>query len=116
MTKAKDVFMLDISKKLDFETMLDIYKEGYTRIPVYEQARDVIKGILNVKDLILVNPDDEVSLAAIVAFRCVCHTNKLREVLIEVIISRWICCPGVRQAVKIMCACPTNANLGSKRK
>jgi hypothetical protein len=69
MTKERDVFMLDISRKLDFNTMRDIYTKGYTRIPVYEHSRDFIKGVLNVKDLILVNGDDEISLAAIIAFR-----------------------------------------------
>jgi hypothetical protein len=75
MTKAPDVFMLDISRKLDFNTMRDIYKKGYTRIPVYEHSRDFIKGVLNVKDLILVNGDDEISLAAIIAFRYECETS-----------------------------------------
>jgi hypothetical protein len=70
MTKADDVFMLDISTKLNFEAMLNIYKSGFTRIPVYEHSREYIKGILYVKDLILVDPDDEIILEAIVAFRC----------------------------------------------
>jgi metal transporter CNNM len=69
MTKADDVFMLDMSKKLNFETMLDIYKSGFTRIPIYEDSREFIKGILYVKDLILVDPDDEITLKAIVTFR-----------------------------------------------
>jgi metal transporter CNNM len=69
MTKVDDVFMLDMSKRLNFETMLDIYKSGFTRIPVYEHSREFIKGILYVKDLILVDPDDEITLEAIVTFR-----------------------------------------------
>ena len=39
------------------------------RIPVYESARQNILGILYVKDLILVDPDDETELSAVLAFR-----------------------------------------------
>ena len=70
MTKADDVYMLDMATKLTFETMLEVYKSGYTRIPVYEHSREHIKGILYVKDLILIDPDDEITLEAIITFRC----------------------------------------------
>ena len=66
--------MLDISRKLTFDTMLEIYKSGYTRIPVYENSREYIKGILFVKDLILIDPDDEITLEAITTFRCALST------------------------------------------
>ena len=69
MTKADDVFMLDMATRLTFETMLEVYKSGFTRIPVYEHSREYIKGILYVKDLILIDPDDEITLEAIVTFR-----------------------------------------------
>ena len=36
MTPAQRVFMLEASLCLDYEVMLQIYKSGYTRIPVYE--------------------------------------------------------------------------------
>jgi CBS domain containing-hemolysin-like protein len=39
---------------------------------VYESARQNIVGILYVKDLILVDPDDETELSAVLAFRCAC--------------------------------------------
>ena len=52
-----------------FATMLAIYKSGFTRIPVYVGARTAIVGILYVKDLILVDPDDETELGAVLAFR-----------------------------------------------
>jgi hypothetical protein len=70
MTKADDVFMLDMATRLSFDTMLEIYKSGFTRIPVYEHSREYIKGILYVKDLILIDPDDEITLEAIITFRC----------------------------------------------
>lgn len=42
--------------KLNFEHMLEIYKSGYTRIPVYDKDPQNIIGILYTKDLILVDP------------------------------------------------------------
>ena len=64
--------MLEASRKLTFDTLLEIYKGGYTRIPVYDgtKSRDVIVGILYVKDLILVDPDDAIEVQSIVNFRC----------------------------------------------
>jgi len=37
--------------------MESIYKRGYSRIPVYDEIRTDIVGILMTKDLILMNPD-----------------------------------------------------------
>ena len=37
---------------------------------MYENSRQNILGILYVKDLILVDPDDETELSAVLAFRC----------------------------------------------
>ena len=42
--------------KLNFDNMLEIYKSGYTRIPVYDTQPQAIIGILYTKDLILVDP------------------------------------------------------------
>ena len=36
MTNLEDVFAVPIEASLDFETMSDIVKRGYTRIPIYE--------------------------------------------------------------------------------
>lgn len=50
-------FMLDLQTKLDRKMLETIYKRGYSRIPVYDEDRTDIKGILMTKDLILMNPD-----------------------------------------------------------
>ena len=42
--------------RLNFDNMLEIYKSGYTRIPVYDTHPQAIIGILYTKDLILVDP------------------------------------------------------------
>ena len=77
MTRLEKVFMVDVQTRLSFETILDIYKSGYTRIPVYEKSRDNVVGILYAKDLILVDPRDEVEVRTILAF----HEKKVIKVL-----------------------------------
>jgi len=87
MTTIDNVYMVEASTKLDFDTMLDIYKCGYTRIPVYEGHRQNIVGILYVKDLILVDPDDEMEVRTIISFngrthlRFVIDTTPLNEAM-----------------------------------
>ncbi|XP_004927345.2 unextended protein [Bombyx mori] len=62
MTKLKDCFMLPINSVLDFETMSEIVKSGYSRIPVYEGHRGNIVTVLFIKDLAFVDPDDNTPL------------------------------------------------------
>lgn len=57
MTPIEDVYMLDINTQLDHKIMREIYSRGFSRIPIYEGARDNIVGILMARDLILINPD-----------------------------------------------------------
>ncbi|XP_041988954.1 unextended protein-like [Aricia agestis] len=62
MTKLKDCFMLPINSVLDFETMSEIVKSGYSRIPVYDTERTNIVTVLFIKDLAFVDPDDNTPL------------------------------------------------------
>ncbi|XP_068625897.1 unextended protein-like [Battus philenor] len=62
MTKLKDCFMLPITSVMDFETMSEIVKSGYSRIPVYEGSRGNIVTVLFIKDLAFVDPDDNTPL------------------------------------------------------
>ncbi|XP_063899219.1 unextended protein [Helicoverpa armigera] len=62
MTKLKDCFMLPVNSILDFETMSEIVKSGYSRIPVYEGSRGNIITVLFIKDLAFVDPDDNTPL------------------------------------------------------
>ena len=73
MTNLDAVFMLEASTKLSFDTLLEIYKTGYTRIPIYEKDRQCVLGLLYVKDLILVDPDDEMEVRTIIAFNGRAH-------------------------------------------
>lgn len=63
--QAKDIMVPRIDMcflKLDatYEEFMEIYREEkFTRIPVYEETRDNVIGILNVKDLILYDKSQE---------------------------------------------------------
>eukprot|EP00873_Tetraselmis_striata_P042726 jgi/Tetstr1/462990/TSEL_007930.t2 len=69
MTPIRRVYMLEASTRLDYESMLQIYKSGYTRIPVYEGHRNKIVGLLYTKDLILIDPADSIELRTLVGLR-----------------------------------------------
>ena len=68
MTELKDVFMLDVNAKLDFETIAKISQHGYSRIPVYEDTKKHVVGLLHVKDFTLLDPDDNMPVKAILEF------------------------------------------------
>ncbi len=68
MTKLEDVYMLEYDAVLNFETMNEIMKTGYTRIPIYEKDRTNIVALLNIKDLAFVDPDDKTPLKTVCKF------------------------------------------------
>lgn len=59
MTSISHTYMLNVDERLNFETIATIFKTGYSRIPVYEVSKNNIIGLLFVKDLIFVDPEDE---------------------------------------------------------
>ena len=68
MTELKDVYMLDYNVILDFNTISEIMKTGYTRIPVFENERTNICALLNIKDLAFIDPDDKTPLKTVCKF------------------------------------------------
>ncbi|XP_021935959.1 metal transporter CNNM4 isoform X3 [Zootermopsis nevadensis] len=68
MTRLEDVFMLAYDTVLDFETVSEIMKQGYSRIPVYEGACSNIVTVLYIKDLAFVDPDDNTPLQTLCKF------------------------------------------------
>lgn len=69
MTQLELCFMLEASQRLTFTLMMQIYKSGYTRIPVYRGQRHHVVGLLYSKDLILVDPNDEIEISTVLSFR-----------------------------------------------
>ncbi|KAK1886030.1 Metal transporter CNNM2 [Dissostichus eleginoides] len=68
MTPLRDCFMIPGDGTLDFNTMSEIMKSGYTRIPVFEGEKSNIVDLLFVKDLAFVDPDDCTPLKTITKF------------------------------------------------
>lgn len=68
MTRIEDVFMLSYDRILDFETISEIMKSGYSRIPVYEGSRHNVQKLLLIKDLALIDPDDNTPLRTLCEF------------------------------------------------
>ena len=58
MTKYEHVFCVDIDMVLNFETMKQIYDSGFSRMPIYEEDRNNIVGILHLRDLTFIDPED----------------------------------------------------------
>ncbi|MEE6486267.1 hypothetical protein FKM82_014561 [Ascaphus truei] len=88
-TPLGDCFMLRSDAVLDFGTVSEILRSGYTRIPVYEgEERANIVDILFVKDLAFVDPDDCTTLQTVTRFyhrplHCVFNDTRLDAVLEE---------------------------------
>lgn len=68
MTHIEDAFMLSYDAILDFETVSEIMKSGFSRIPVYENDRKNVLTLLFIKDLAFVDPDDNTPLRTLCEF------------------------------------------------
>ncbi|KAI6191501.1 hypothetical protein M3Y97_00235100 [Aphelenchoides bicaudatus] len=79
MTKIADVFMLPDSTILNTKTVAEILRMGYTRIPVYAGDRNNVVSLLFVKDLALLDPDDDFSVKTVTGY----HEHALRFVMVD---------------------------------
>jgi len=68
MTKISDVFCLEVNTFLDFKTIKQIYESGFSRIPVYEGNKNTMVGVLFLRDLAFIDPEDGVSLISVLNF------------------------------------------------
>ncbi|KAJ1901014.1 hypothetical protein LPJ81_003830 [Coemansia sp. IMI 209127] len=60
MTELRNVYMVDINAQLDIKLMTEMLRQGHSRVPVYEGQRTNVVGVLLVKSLILLDPDDAI--------------------------------------------------------
>ncbi|KAL3101095.1 hypothetical protein niasHS_001555 [Heterodera schachtii] len=58
MTRIDDVFMLKQDTILNAKIVAEIVRSGYTRIPIFDGSRGNVVSLLFVKDLALLDPDD----------------------------------------------------------
>lgn len=95
MTHLEDIFMLSYDSLLDFETVSEILKQGwiihicllnvdrpdwhwlyfvkrivigFSRVPIYDGERTNIVGLLFIKELALVDPEDAIPLKTLCKF------------------------------------------------
>ncbi|TKR81092.1 hypothetical protein L596_015030 [Steinernema carpocapsae] len=77
MTRIDDVFMLPDTTVLNTKTVAEILRMGYTRIPVYSGDRNTVVSLLFVKDLALLDPDDNFTIKTV----CGYHEHPLRFIM-----------------------------------
>lgn len=89
MTHIEDAFMLSYDAVLDFETVSEIMKSGFSRIPVYEGDRQNVLTLLFIKDLAFVDPDDNTPLRTLCEFyQNSCHFV-FEDVTLDVMFKRF---------------------------
>nr|KJB32809.1 hypothetical protein B456_005G262700 [Gossypium raimondii] len=65
MTPISETFAIDINAKLDRELMSLILEKGHSRVPVYYEHPTNIIGLVLVKNLLTVHPEDEVPVKSV---------------------------------------------------
>ncbi|XP_010527026.1 PREDICTED: DUF21 domain-containing protein At2g14520 isoform X1 [Tarenaya hassleriana] len=85
MTPISDTFAIDINFKLDRDLMNLILEKGHSRIPVYYEQPTNIIGLVLVKNLLSINPDEEIRVKNITIRRIprVPETLPLYDILNE---------------------------------
>mmetsp|Transcript_28250 Transcript_28250/g.44797 ORF Transcript_28250/g.44797 Transcript_28250/m.44797 type:complete len:752 (+) Transcript_28250:78-2333(+) len=62
MTPLKEAYMLQTDTALGYDTVRDIFEKGYSRIPCYGRDKNDYRGLLYTKDLMMVDPEDEMKV------------------------------------------------------
>uniref|UniRef100_A0A7S2ZMJ9 CNNM transmembrane domain-containing protein n=1 Tax=Rhodosorus marinus TaxID=101924 RepID=A0A7S2ZMJ9_9RHOD len=68
MTPLSKVFMLEVHEHLDSKNLLLVFQSGHSRIPVYERDRHNILGVLFAKDILLIDPEDNIPVSTVMNF------------------------------------------------
>ena len=88
MTPIDDVYMIEINEELNPSSLQKLLEVGYSRIPVYQEHRQNIIGLIFVRDLAIINPHDHVvvkDILPVIGRNCprVYEDTKLSEMLEE---------------------------------
>ncbi|XP_022727041.1 DUF21 domain-containing protein At2g14520-like [Durio zibethinus] len=85
MTPISDTFAIDINAKLDRELMSLILEKGHSRVPVYYEQPTNIIGLILVKNILTIHPEDEVPVKSVTIRRIqrVQETLPLYDILNE---------------------------------
>jgi len=71
MTPLNKVFMMEVHRVLDHVCFYEIFQSGFSRIPIYDAnlpAHDNIVGLMIVKDLLLLDPKDDMTIEQVLSF------------------------------------------------
>uniref|UniRef100_A0A5B6ZAE3 DUF21 domain-containing protein n=1 Tax=Davidia involucrata TaxID=16924 RepID=A0A5B6ZAE3_DAVIN len=85
MTPISETFAIDINAKLDRDLMSLILEKGHSRVPVYYEQPTNIIGLVLVKNLLTIHPEDEVPVKNVTIRRIprVPETMPLYDILNE---------------------------------
>jgi metal transporter CNNM len=61
----QDVYMLDGNDVLDHVKVADIMASGHSRIPVFINDRNNVKALLYIRDLVLLDLDENITVNAL---------------------------------------------------
>ncbi|XP_061336386.1 DUF21 domain-containing protein At2g14520-like isoform X1 [Gastrolobium bilobum] len=65
MSPISETFAIDINSKLDRELMNEILENGHSRVPVYYEQPTNIIGLVLVKNLLTIHPEDETPVKSV---------------------------------------------------
>ncbi|KAL9321322.1 hypothetical protein ACSQ67_013161 [Phaseolus vulgaris] len=85
MTPIREIFSVDINSKLDRELMNLILEKGHSRVPVYYEETANIIGLILVKNLLRIDPEEGLSVKSVTIRRIprVPETMPLYDILNE---------------------------------
>lgn len=81
MLSLDKVFMLSTNTVLDENSMQKILSVGHSRIPVYETSNENIVGVLLVKTLLCLNPQDKIQLKQIINSKYIRAVHKVYDIM-----------------------------------
>lgn len=86
MTPIESVYMVSVKENLSYRVIYEIFKSGYSRIPVYDTDRNDVVGLILAKDLIFVDPEDDIPIENFISLFgrkpiVVWHDDKLGQTL-----------------------------------
>jgi len=86
MTPLGKAYMLSHETRLGYETIREIFETGFSRIPVFGNDKNDYRGLLYTKDLMIVDPEDEMKLGDFISIfhrkvESFCQEDKLVTVL-----------------------------------
>ncbi|XP_045814789.1 DUF21 domain-containing protein At2g14520-like [Trifolium pratense] len=65
MSPINEIFSIDINSKLDRELMTLILEKGHSRVPVYYEEPTNIIGLILIKNLLTIDPEEEVPVKSV---------------------------------------------------